>query len=154
MRKFVIITDSCSDLNKELRERFDIEYIPMHLLHMGKNINADLDWGEVSIKEYYDTMRKGNRTTTAQITEIEYVETFEKFLAQGYDILSISCSSALSNSVQESRDARDKLLAKYPEAKIICVDSLLACAGLGLLCIHASEMLFAKEMIFGLKKTN
>ena len=49
-------------------------------------------------------------------------------------------SSALSGSIEASKMARDSLLKKYPESKIICIDSLNACFGLGLLCIRASEM--------------
>jgi fatty acid-binding protein DegV len=31
MKEFVIITDSCSDLEKELRDKYNIDYIPMHV---------------------------------------------------------------------------------------------------------------------------
>lgn len=140
MRKFVIISDSCCDLDKSLRERFDVEYIPMHISFKGKDMKADLDWNEVSVQEYYQAMREGNRVTTAQITANEYREAFEKHLQAGCDVLSISCSSAFSKSVETSYAVRDELKAKYPEAKIICVDSLIAVAGLGMLCIRASEL--------------
>ncbi len=140
MSKFVIITDSCSELNKELRDRYNIEYIPMHFRLDGIEYEASLDWEKVSPKQLYDSLREGKRVTTAQITKEEYIKAFSSFLDDGFDVLSISCSSALSASVKSSCSARDELKEKYPDRKIICVDSLMACAGLGILCITASEL--------------
>ena len=42
---------------------------------------------------------------------------------------------------------RDELKEKYPDAKIICIDSLIACIGLGMLCIRASELRAAGNSI-------
>ena len=140
MKKFIIITDSCSDLEKELRDQYDIEYIPNTYSFDGRSVVADLDWKEVSVKEFYDLMRNGTRILTSQVTANQYREVFEKAIKEGYDILSISCSSALSSGVKASYLIRDELLEKYPEAKIICIDSLMSCSGLGLLCISASKL--------------
>ena len=140
MKKFVIVSDSCCDLNEELRKKYDIEYIPMGIAYNGKSTIADLDWKEISVKDYYQMMKDDIRVTTFQITKEQYLSRFEEYLKNGYDILSISCSSALSASVHASYKARDELLAKYPESKIICIDSLISCYGLGLLCIIASNM--------------
>ena len=140
MKKFVIITDSCCDLNKELRDKYDIDYIPMHISCEGKEYEANLDWAEISVKDFYETMRQGKRFMTAQITSAQYKEKFESYLKQGYDVLSISCSSALSNSFKTSYLVRDELLETYPDSKIVCLDSINACMGLGLLSIRASEL--------------
>lgn len=140
MKKFVIVSDSCCDLNEELRKKYNIEYIPMGIAYNGKSATADLDWKEISVKDYYQMMKDDVRVTTFQITKEQYLTRFEGYLNDGYDILSISCSSALSSSVHASYKARDELLKKYPEAKIICIDSLISCYGLGLLCIIASNM--------------
>lgn len=140
MKKFIIITDSCSDLEKELRDQYDIEYIPNTYSFDGRSVVADLDWKEISVKEFYDLMRNGTRILTSQVTANQYREVFENAIKEGYDILSISCSSALSSGVKASYLIRDELLEKYPEAKIICIDSLMSCSGLGLLCIRASKL--------------
>ena len=140
MNKFIIVTDSSSDLDKNTREKYDIEYIPMHLTIDGKSYDADLDWGDFSVKEFYDLMRNGKRVITAQISKMEYVARFEEYLKQDYDILSISCSSALSASVKASYLAKEELETKYPDRKIVCIDPLMSCAGLGMLCIKASQM--------------
>lgn len=141
MRKFVIVTDSCSDLNKALRQQYDVDYIPMHLTINGeRDTIADLDFEEIPYKEYFQMLRDGVRIKTAQITAMEYKQAFRKYLEQDCDILSISCSSALSASIKASQAAREELLQEFPEAKIYCIDSLNACFGLGILCMIASDM--------------
>lgn len=140
MKKYVIVSDSCCDLQKELREQFDIDYIQFHMTTGGKEYVADLDWQDLSVKEFYDIMRSGVRIFTAQANVEQYRERFEKYINDGYDVLSLSCSSALSASVKCSYIARDELLKKYPDSKIICIDTLTSCYGLGLLCIRASEL--------------
>lgn len=140
MKKFIIITDSCSDLTKEEREKYDVEYIPMRIHFDEKEYPADLDWGDIAFEDYYQLMRDGVRIKTSQINANEYEEIFEKYINNGYDILSLSCSSALSNSVKSSMIAKENLDKKYPDAKIICVDTLNAARCLGTLCITASQL--------------
>lgn len=140
MRKFVIVTDSCSDLDRIKRDRFGVDYIPMHMVLDGKEYPADLDWKDFSVKEFYDIMRAGKRFTTAQITKDEYVSAFSEYAKKDYDILSVSCSSALSASYASSVSAAAEVMELFPDCKICCVDSLNSCMGLGLMCITASAM--------------
>ena len=141
MKDFVILTDSCSDLDKEQREKYGIkEYVKPCFTIDGKEYAADLDGIGLGLKEFYDIVRSGKKIYTAQANVAQYTEVFEKYILEGYDILSISCSSALSASVKSSYVARDALLKKYPDAKIICIDTLRASSGLGLLCARASEL--------------
>lgn len=140
MRKFAIVTDSCSEFDKPLREKYGVDYIPMHINYEDKEHIACLDWSIISYKDFYDMLRNKIRVKTAQITALEYKNAFKKYLDEGYDILSLSCSSALSASVKASYVAREELLTDYPDAKIYCIDTVNACMGLGLLCISASQM--------------
>ena len=140
MKKFVIVTDSCSDLSLDLREKYSVDYIPMHFSFNDADYVADLDWGTFSPREFYDVMRNGTRIFTSQVNAQEYVEAFEAYINEGYDILSISCSAALSASVKASYAARDTVMEKYPDAKIICIDSLISCGGLALLCMKAAML--------------
>ena len=52
MKKITIITDSCSDLNNELRNKYDIEYLEMRVLYDDKDIPASLDWEYMPAKEF------------------------------------------------------------------------------------------------------
>ena len=140
MKPFIIISDSCCDLTKELRQQYEIEYVPMHYVYDGNDYLADLDWTEEDRVKFYSLMRNGKRITTAQVALSDYIKAFEQALENGYDVLSISCSSGLSASVLASYNARDEVLKKYPDGKIICVDSLNSCHGLGIMCLTAAEM--------------
>lgn len=140
MKKFIIVTDSCSDLNKTLREKYDIEYVPMHYAYDEKDYVANLDTFNESYQDFYNIMRNGKRILTSQVNALDYKKTFRKFLDEGYDILSISCSSALSSSYKGSLLVKEELEKEYKDNKILCIDSLNACLGLGLICIIASEL--------------
>lgn len=140
MKKFAIMSDSSCDLSKENRKRYDIDYIDMRLLYEDKDIPADLDWKVLSMKEFYDLLRSNVRIRTTQVNAAEYEVAFEKYISEGRDVLYIACSSGLSSSYKQSLIAREKMLSKYPEAKIICIDSRRACHGLGTLCLTAADL--------------
>ncbi len=145
MKKFAILSDSCCDLDRNMRLKYDVDYIPMRIIIENKtagdtDIPADLDWPEISFKDFYDLMRAGTRIRTAQIKTEEYEAVFDKYLSKGMDVLYIACSSALSGSYKSSLPARDAMNAKYSKNKVVCIDSRNACMGLGLICITASEL--------------
>lgn len=140
MKKFAIITDTGSDLERELREQYDIDYLCMHYIVDGVDYEASLDWKPYSAPEFYNLMRNGKRITTAQVNVEAYKEKFRKYASEGYDILSISTSSEISAGVNSSFAARDEVLKEFPDTKIICIDALRTCYALGLLVIHASEL--------------
>ena len=92
-REIVIVTDSCSDMYTELREKYNVEYIPMHIMYKGKEVPASLNWGEVfTQRELWDEIATKNRLTTSQINQSEFVEHFTKWLDEGKDIIYIACS--------------------------------------------------------------
>jgi len=140
MKEFAIMTDSSCDLSTENRAKYNIDYIDMRILYEDKDIPADLDWKVLGMKEFYDLMRNGVRMRTAQVNAAEFERDFEKYIQEGKDVLYIACSSGLSSSFKQSLIARDKVLEKYPDAKIICVDARRASHGLGILCLTAAEL--------------
>ena len=144
MNSFAIITDSCGDLNAENRRYYDADYVPMRLLYEkdGRSVDipASLDWEILSPKEFYDLMRGGTRVRTAQVNSADYREKFTEYLEKGMDVLSISCSSALSASFEGSKVIAAELAEKYPDRKIVCIDSLNSCLGLAILCMTASAL--------------
>lgn len=145
MKKYAIITDSCSDLDKAHRELYDVDYVQMGINYEDASGNiidlpADLDWQDLSVKEFYGLLKSGTRIRTSQVQKETYKEKFEQYLKQDMDVVYISCSSALSASIKASELVRDELLVEYPNSKIFCIDSLNSCAGLGLLCMNASYL--------------
>lgn len=140
MKPVKIITDSCSDLTGELLEKYNIDYAKMRYTYKGVENEAILTWSEEKIHELYNVMREGERVTTAQVPAEEYTKIFTKYIEEGYDIVSISCSSKQSSSVNTSIVVADEVMAKYEGSKIICIDSLNSCVPLGALVIEAAKM--------------
>ncbi len=140
MKPVKIITDSCADLTGELLEQYGIDYAKMRYTYKGVENEAILTWSEEKIHELYNVMREGERVTTSQVPAEEYTQLFTKYIEEGYDIVSISCSSKQSSSVNTSYVVRDELMAKYEGAKIICIDGLNSCVPLGVLVIEAAKM--------------
>ena len=68
----------------------------------------------------------------------EFEERFKEWLAQGYDIVYIACSSKLSGSVNTGEMAAKELLRDYPGATVRCVDSLNASGGEGQVAVRAA----------------
>lgn len=140
MRDYVILTDSCSDLGKDVRERYGIDYVQMNIVYDGKELPASLNWDLYTPAELYDIMRGGTRVTTNQVPVQTFNTVFTKYLEEGKDIVYIGCSSALSGSVNTGKVVADELKEKYPDNKIYVIDSLNSCLGEGLMAIDAAKM--------------
>lgn len=139
MREFVLFTDSTCDLTKEIREQYNIDCALMNYIVDEKEYVASLDWESHSVREFYDLMRNGKRVFTTQVPPNVYMEKFESAVKGGKDVLYISCSSALSGSVNIARTVAEQLKERYPDAGIFCVDSLISSLGQGHLVIAAAQ---------------
>ncbi len=141
MSKFKIFGDSCSDLSTELRKQYDIEYVRMGVVVDGEEKNADLDWIEYKPEEFYGWLKEGKKIKTTQVSVQEFNNRFIPALEEGYDILYIGCSSALSGSVATCQTlVKDYLEGKYPGRKIIAIDSLNASMTEGMILIKAAQL--------------
>ncbi|MGN0806161.1 MAG: DegV family protein [Candidatus Coproplasma sp.] len=140
MRDYVILTDSCSDLGKDVREKYGIDYVQMNIVYDGRELPASLDWDLYTPAELYNIMRGGTRITTNQVPVQTFNASFTKHLEEGKDIVYIGCSSALSGSVNTGKVVADELAEKYPDGKIYVIDSLCSCLGEGLMALDAAKM--------------
>lgn len=140
MAKIKILTDSCSDLNGELLEKYDIDYARMKTIRGGTETEASLTWEYYTPKELYDLMRRGERITTAQVPPTEFIRLFRKYLDEGFDIIYIGCSLKQSGSVNTGSVVANDILKNYPDRKIACIDSLNSSTGEGMLAIRASML--------------
>ena len=139
MKDYKIITDSCSDMPKDLREKYDVDYVKMNIVVDGKELPASLDWDIYSPKELYDFMRDGKKITTTQVPNEEFEEVFGKYLKEGKDVLYLGCSSALSGSVNAGQVIARELEEKYG-GRIICIDCLNSCYAEGSMAIKAAQL--------------
>lgn len=145
-KKFIILPDVTCDLNKELREKYDIEYIKGHISYPdGSEEYSSLEWEDCSyINEksadafFTELKRKPNDFTTSPPSVQEYYNKFEQYILEGYDVLSMSISSGMSGTYNFTVTAKEMIEEKYKDAKIYCFDTLRFGPGFGLMAIYAS----------------
>ncbi len=140
MADYIILTDSCSDLGRDVRQKYGIDYVQMNIVYGGKELPATLDWDIYTPSELYNIMRGGTRITTNQVPAESFRAAFTKYLKEGKDVVYIGCSSALSGSVNTGFVIAGELKEEYPENAVYCVDSLCSCLGEGLMAIDAAVM--------------
>ena len=130
MNEFVIITDSSSDLPASVAESLGVTVIPLevNIDGIGCRMNDEID-----IKEFYAWLRDKKGAKTSAVNMDRFCEIFEGFAKDGKDVLYIGFSSGLSATFMAGKNAAEEVGEKYPDRKIIAVDSLCASLGQGLI---------------------
>ncbi len=136
---YVVLTDSCSDISIELIKKYQLNVFPMEFILDGKAYRNYPDHREMDLKMFYDKLKNGSTGTTSQISPDDFIHFFTPFLENHKDILYVGFSSGLSGTYQNSLIAKDGLLDKYKDRKIICIDTLTASTAEGKLVIDACK---------------
>lgn len=139
-RKYRIVTDSSANLTDELIDKYDIGIASLVFYSGNKEFTSYVKGVKTDLKQVYDMLRKKDALTTSCVNEATFIEVFEPTLQEGLDILYIGFSSALSATYISGEKAAAALRKKYPERKIITVNTLGASLGEGLLVLYAARM--------------
>ena len=131
MSDYVIFTDSACDIAPSILKEWGCEYLP--LTFRFSDSEKEYKEGEIDSKEFYAKMRAGGVAKTAAVNVDSFAEEFSKILTDGKDVLYIGFSSGLSTTYNSGRLAAEQVSEKFPDRKIVTVDSLSASAGFGLL---------------------
>lgn len=137
MKDFVITTDTTCDLPKDYILEHNLKLLPLYYSFNGEVYGDKL---ELSPGEFFDKMRGGEMPTTMAVNPDTAKKIFTDILKEGYDIIHISFSSALSGSCSVAVTVAAELREEYPDSKITVVDSLSASMGEGLL-VHKAVMM-------------
>ena len=137
MNEYVITTDNMGDLPEKFYKKNKVGCAYLSYTMDGKQYSYPDFLPE---KEFYEKVRGGSMPTTSQINPQQATDLMEPFLKAGKDVLHIAFSSGLSGSCASAKMAAETLKEKYPERKIIVIDSLSASLGQGLLTYHAVQM--------------
>lgn len=139
MNDFTIITDSSCDLSAQMAEELELTVLPLSF-HMGEKEYLNyLDGRDMSFENFYARLRAGEPSTTAAVNVETFAGAIEPVLQAGKDALVIAFSSGLSNTCNAAQMACAELAEKYPEQKVLCVDSLAASLGQGMLVYYAVQ---------------
>lgn len=132
MSEYKITCCSTADMPASYFEERDLPYVCFQYRMDGVEYPDDLG-KTMPFAEFYDRISKGAEPTTAQVNAQQYMDFFEPILKEGKDILHFTLSGGISGSVNSANIAKTQMEEKYPERKIIVIDSLAASSGFGML---------------------
>ncbi len=139
MGDFVLSCCSTVDMPEKYFKERNIAYVCFHFYIGGKMYMDDLG-RSMSFSAFYSRMADGDATKTSQVNVEEYTNHFAKFLDEGKDVLHFALSSCISGTVNSANIAMNELKEKYPDRKIIIIDSMAASGGYGLLVDKAADL--------------
>lgn len=105
----------------------------------GVNYEDDMGRDPEALPKFYGFLAEGKLPTTAQLNEFQYETFFDNLLQQG-DVLHIAFGSGMTASVQNAMLAAETLREKYPERRLVVIDSLCSSSGYGLLVDGAADL--------------
>lgn len=136
---FRIVTDSSANLTDEQIKNYGLEIVTLSYIADGEVYKSYIKGTVTDNKKFYDFARQKKHLSTSLPSQEDFNDVFEPILAGGEDLLYIGFSSALSGTYQSGKLCLDDLSEKYPDRKIMSVDSLCASLGQGLLVHYAVQ---------------
>lgn len=146
MDNYTIFVDSACDISPAVMEEWGVKSESLTF----KFENSDKEYlnGDMEPSEFYAKMRAGEHASTAAINIAKFKDGFESEVKLGNDILYLGFSSGLSTTYNSARIAAEELSEKYPDRRIITIDTLAASAGYALLVyLTAQKKLAGADII-------
>ena len=135
MKQISIITDSTSDLTKELLEKYDIDVFPLHI-HLGKEEYAD--GIDITPEEIYLWSEKTKETPkTSALSLYDAKEYLKRALEKGQEVLCFCLSETMSSCCSVMHMAKAELEV---EDRVHIIDSMNLSSGIGLQILEAAKL--------------
>ncbi len=138
-RQFILSCESTVDLPYAYVVGRDIPILFYSYMIDGETYIDDMGRDPDSIPAFYRRLDAGALPTTAQINVMQYEEFLEPLLQRG-DVLHIVFGTGMTNSYQGALLAAETLREKYPERKLVLIDSLCSSSGYGMLVDDAADL--------------
>ena len=132
MSNIVITGDSTCDLSPELRQRYNIDILPLGVTLGGKVYKDGVDITPDDIYAHHDKTGELPKTTAANVDE--FYNFFKKFADEGKSVIHFDISSGMSSTFNNARIAAEEF------ENIYVIDSANLSTGIGLLVVAAAEM--------------
>ena len=132
MSNIVITGDSTCDLSPELRQRYNIDILPLGVTLGGKVYKDGADITPDDIYAHHDKTGELPKTTAANVDE--FYNFFKKFADEGKTVIHFDISSGMSSTFNNARIAAEEF------ENIYVIDSANLSTGIGLLVVAAAEM--------------
>lgn len=105
----------------------------------GQEYPDDMGRDPKALPMFYGFLNDGKMPSTSQINAFRYEQYFEELLQKG-DVLHIGFGSGMTPSVRNAAEAAELLRGKYPQRKIVVIDSLCSSSGYGMLVDAAADL--------------
>ncbi|MBO5198387.1 MAG: DegV family protein [Lachnospiraceae bacterium] len=133
-----IITDSATDMPKEIIEEYGLHVIPTPVVI---NEQDYFDGKTIFPKEFYQRLREGkDEIKTYHINEYMFRENFEPYAKRGDEVIYCCFSTGIAGTYNAANLAKQSLLEDYPDFDLTIVDSRCASIGFGLGVYYALQM--------------
>lgn len=128
-----VVTDSTADMSPETLRRLGIEVVPLMVLIGDETFRDGMD---ISAQEFYRRLPSLKKLpSTSQPSPGNFMETYEKALADGASVISIHISSRLSGTY-----ANAMVAAGDYAGRVRVVDTQMVSAGIAQYVLTAAEM--------------
>lgn len=133
MSKVAIVTDSTAYLPEDLVISYNFSVVPLVVIWGDECLQDNID---ITPNQFYERL-SGAKTmpSTSQATISDFADIFEKLHKDGYEILSIVLSAALSGTMDSAIQAREMV----PEATIEIIDSQFTSIPLAYMVLSAAR---------------
>jgi len=139
LKEYAIVTDSASDISKEVAEKYTITVIPIYIHYNGNEFKDGIN---ISSNEIYNLQKSKKAIfTSSSPSPQDFVQVYEKLLKKYRKIFSIHISSKLSAVIKSARIARELLKA---EKRIKIFDSLSGAMGTGFMVLVTAKAVLKK----------
>lgn len=139
MQTFQLSCESTVDLPYSYIHGREIPVLFYNYTVDGVQYLDDMGRDPEALPRFYRFLEEGKLPSTSQLNMVQYVEFFEPLLEKG-DLLHIAFGSGMTNSVANAFRAAELLREKYPERRLVVIDSLCSSSGYGLLVDGAADM--------------
>lgn len=139
MKKIIISAESTCDLPKDLVNEHNIEIAPLHINLDGKNYRDGIDITPDLIFEKYESKKVLPATSAPNVAD--FLEIFNKYPKDEYDIIHFSIGQGLSSSYQNA------VLAASDLENVHVFDSGNLSTGFGYMVLEAAEMAEANKSV-------
>lgn len=138
-RQFTLSCCSTVDLPYSYMSDRDIPVLFYTYVVDGREYVDDMGRDPEALPRFYRFLEEGKLPQTSQINVGTYLSFFEKLLQKG-DLLHIAFTSGQSGSVHNAMLAAKELQVKYPDRKLIVIDSLCSSSGYGMLVDTVADL--------------
>lgn len=144
---FKIFTDTDTDITLEVAEKYGYHLISMPYVVNGELIHPYKDFKIFDPHKYYESLRKGVLPSTCGLSPEEYIAYFEPVFKEGYDILYVHFSRAMTATFDYMDMALKQLKEKYPDRKFYEIDTKGITIGSLNIVLEVGDMYLAKKSI-------